>query len=79
MFIRKYAILIKKVLVEIFAIGNINLQTRLCRNIIPNYFDIGNLGFYIYGVICAVAVLFMWLMVTETKGKSLEEIEKMWK
>ena len=35
-------------------------------------------SFYIYAVICAIAFVFMWLMVTETKGKSLEEIEKMW-
>ncbi|MFC1538080.1 sugar porter family MFS transporter [Candidatus Latescibacterota bacterium] len=35
--------------------------------------------FYIFSGICVVAFLFIWFMVTETKGKTLEEIEKMWK
>jgi len=34
--------------------------------------------FFMYGGICAVAFIFVWFMVTETKGKTLEEIEKMW-
>jgi SP family xylose:H+ symportor-like MFS transporter len=34
--------------------------------------------FWIYAVLCAVQVLFVWRFVPETKGKSLEEIEKMW-
>lgn len=40
---------------------------------------IGEKTFYMYAGICAVAFVFVRLMVTETKGKSLEEIEKMWK
>lgn len=39
---------------------------------------IGEGTFYIYGGICAVAFGFVLLMVTETKGKTLEEIETMW-
>ena len=35
--------------------------------------------FYLYAVICAVAFLFVLFMLTETKGKTLEEIEKMWR
>lgn len=34
--------------------------------------------FWIYGILCVVEVLFIALFVPETKGKSLEEIEKMW-
>ena len=34
--------------------------------------------FFIYGIMCVVLVVFMWRFVPETKGKSLEEIEKMW-
>lgn len=34
--------------------------------------------FWIYGVLCAVEVLFVWRWIPETKGKSLEEIERMW-
>ena len=34
--------------------------------------------FFIYGTMCIVLVVFMWRFVPETKGKSLEEIEKMW-
>ena len=34
--------------------------------------------FWIYGVFCVVLLLFVVRYVPETKGKSLEEIEKMW-
>lgn len=34
--------------------------------------------FFIYGIMCVVLVIFMWRFVPETKGKTLEEIEKMW-
>ena len=34
--------------------------------------------YFIYGTMCIVLVVFMWRFVPETKGKSLEEIEKMW-
>jgi SP family xylose:H+ symportor-like MFS transporter len=34
--------------------------------------------FIIYGTMCIVLIVFMWRFVPETKGKSLEEIEKMW-
>ena len=34
--------------------------------------------FFIYGAMCVVMVIFVWRVVPETKGKSLEEIEKMW-
>jgi len=34
--------------------------------------------FFVYGAFCIVLVLFMWKLVPETKGKSLEEIESFW-
>lgn len=34
--------------------------------------------FYIYATFCAVLVLVLWRLVPETKGKSLEEIERSW-
>ena len=34
--------------------------------------------FWLYGVLCGVAVFFILLFVPETKGRSLEEIEKSW-
>jgi len=39
---------------------------------------IGEKTFYIYGAVCIFAFIFVWTMVAETKGKTLEEIESMW-
>ena len=36
-------------------------------------------AYWIYAGICLVAVVFVWRLVPETKGKTLEEIEKQWK
>ena len=33
----------------------------------------------LYGVICIIAALFVWRMVPETKGKTLEDMTKLWK
>ena len=35
--------------------------------------------FYVYAAFCVVLVLLVWLRVPETKGRSLEEIERSWK
>ena len=35
-------------------------------------------AFWIYGIMSLLAALFVWKMVPETKGKSLEEIENIW-
>jgi SP family xylose:H+ symportor-like MFS transporter len=35
--------------------------------------------FFIYSVFCVVLIIVVWKYVPETKGKSLEEIEKFWK
>ena len=34
--------------------------------------------FWLYGLFCAVLLLFIWLFVPETKGKTLEQIERHW-
>jgi SP family arabinose:H+ symporter-like MFS transporter len=43
---------------------------------------IGSIGnaytFWIYMIVAAITFLFIWKMVPETKGKTLEEIEKSW-
>jgi SP family xylose:H+ symportor-like MFS transporter len=36
-------------------------------------------SYWIYGVMGILAALFVWKLVPETKGKTLEEIEKIWK
>ena len=35
-------------------------------------------AFFLYAAMCVVSFLFVWRLVPETKGKSLEEIEKAW-
>jgi MFS transporter, SP family, xylose:H+ symportor len=36
-------------------------------------------SYWIYGVMGILSALFMWKLVPETKGKTLEEIERLWK
>jgi len=36
-------------------------------------------AFWIYGLMCVTTVVFVWRVTPETKGKTLEEIEKLWK
>ena len=35
-------------------------------------------SFFIYGAMCVVAIVFVWLAVPETKGMTLEQIERSW-
>lgn len=35
-------------------------------------------SYWIYGIMGLLAVIFVWKFVPETKGKSLEEMEKLW-
>jgi SP family arabinose:H+ symporter-like MFS transporter len=37
-----------------------------------------NIGFFTFSGICLAATIFFWRMVPETKGRSLEEIERHW-
>jgi len=34
--------------------------------------------FWVFAVVCAIALIFSWYMVPETKGRSLEEIGQSW-
>jgi len=36
-------------------------------------------AYWIYGVMGILAALFMWRVVPETKGRSLEQMEAIWK
>ena len=36
-------------------------------------------AYWIYAIVCLLAVIFVWRMVPETKGKTLEQIGKFWK
>ena len=36
-------------------------------------------AYALYGVICVVAAIFVWKLVPETKGKTLEEMTKLWR
>ena len=36
-------------------------------------------AYWLYAIICILAVFFVWKIVPETKGKTLEQIEKLWK
>jgi SP family xylose:H+ symportor-like MFS transporter len=33
----------------------------------------------LYGIICLVAAVFVWRLVPETKGKTLEDMTKLWR
>ncbi len=35
-------------------------------------------SFWIYALMCVILIVFVWRVVPETKGRSLEEIEMMW-
>ena len=37
------------------------------------------LPYFIFAFMCVATLLFAWKLVPETKGKSLEQIEKFWK
>jgi len=45
---------------------------------LTNIFNHG-FSYWIYGVMGLLSAWFMWRLVPETKGKSLEEMEKLWK
>ena len=36
-------------------------------------------AYALYGIICVAAALFVWKLVPETKGKTLEDMTKLWK
>ena len=36
-------------------------------------------AYSLYGIICVIAAIFVWRLVPETKGKTLEDMTKLWK
>ncbi len=36
-------------------------------------------AFWVYSSMCMITVIFVWKVTPETKGKTLEEIEHIWK
>ena len=46
---------------------------------VPLYTYSHFLAYAIYGTICVVAAVFVWKLVPETKGKTLEDMTKLWK
>jgi Sugar (and other) transporter len=36
-------------------------------------------AFWLYGILCALTFLFVWRFIVETKGRTLEEIERSWR
>jgi SP family xylose:H+ symportor-like MFS transporter len=39
----------------------------------------GAMTYAIYGVMAVLSALFVWRMVPETKGRTLEDMENLWK
>lgn len=39
----------------------------------------GALPYFLFASVCIIAILFVWRLVPETKGKSLEEMEQIWR
>ena len=40
--------------------------------------ELGGRAFFVYAVMCIVSFFFVWFFIPETKGKTLEEIERDW-
>ncbi|MBD1381343.1 D-xylose transporter XylE [Metabacillus arenae] len=52
----------------------------LISSTFPSLLEIsGGMTYSFYGVMCILAFMFVWKLVPETKGKTLEEIETYWK
>ena len=47
---------------------------------LPGMDNFGHIFAYaLYGIICVVAAIFVWKLVPETKGKTLEDMTKLWR
>ena len=65
-----------------------DFQLIVSSTFLPMYnMRIGEMGdkfghmfaYALYGIICVAAALFVWKLVPETKGKTLEDMTKLWK
>ncbi len=62
-----------------FATGAVWAACFLVSQTFPIFKEISIAGtFWGYGLLCIAAFVFVWLFVPETKGRSLEEIERSW-
>ncbi|WP_223549640.1 D-xylose transporter XylE [Aestuariivivens sp. NBU2969] len=62
------------------AVSGIWISNFLISSTYPPMMEFSSAGTYLfYGVISIISGIFVWKFVPETKGKSLEEIEKFWK
>jgi SP family xylose:H+ symportor-like MFS transporter len=63
------------------------LTSALVTNVFPilhkshfNSFNFnGALAYFLFASVCIIAILFIWRLVPETKGKTLEEMEQLWR
>ena len=69
------------------AIGAQCLTSALVTNVFPilhkSHFNSvnfnGALTYFLFASVCIIAILFIWRLVPETKGKTLEEMEQLWR
>lgn len=62
------------------AVGSVWVACTLVAQTFPYLIEtFGERVFWLYAVMCAIMFLFVLLVLTETKGRSLEQIEHMWK
>ena len=46
---------------------------------VPMYTRSHFFAYALYGVICVIAAVFVWKLVPETKGKTLEDMTALWR
>ncbi len=52
----------------------------LISSTFPSLLEVGaGVAYSFYGIMCILSFIFVWKLVPETKGKTLEEIEEYWK
>ncbi|MBS5108372.1 MAG: MFS transporter [Phocaeicola vulgatus] len=65
---------------EIIAVAFQWIFNYLVSSTFPAMYEFSPVFAYgLYGVICVLAALFVWKMVPETKGKTLEDMTRLWK
>jgi len=63
-----------------FAVGSVWMACTIVAQTFPWLIErFGERVFWLYAVMCAIMFVFVQFVLVETKGKSLEEIEHMWK
>jgi MFS family permease len=62
------------------AVGTVSFMACLTSTFLTLVVEIGAGGaFWLYAVISLISFLFIWRIVPETKGRTLEDIERLWK